>query len=399
MRPTILFLEQQSWKGGAQQVLEAVIESLREDIECLVAFPNGGPFEESLRNDGIETAFYPLGNYLAGRKSWKEKVAFGPRTLACAARLTELVLERDVRLIYINGPRCLPAGTLAARLTGRPALFHLHQTLQRPMDGWIAAQTSRWVSKIVACSHAASRMLTQRRPELLAKVRVLYNPVRNANTSATVKPGLFSYPAGTKPFTVGIVGRVTPSKGFHVLIEAVARVSQHLRQNLRILAVGEPAPGSHEDAAYQRELISLISTTGLERETVWTGHLADTDPAYARMDVLVVPSISPEGLPLAALEALQHAVPVIASAAGGILEVVQDGKNGILVPPGDVPALAAALERIGLDPSLRQHLAEGSLATFDSRFAPETFKTDIRQTVLELASGSTVLNAQQIVGS
>ena len=172
-----------------------------------------------------------------------------------------------------------------------------------------------------------------------------------------------------------------------------------MRKDLRLLIVGAPAPGSAEDEAYLRELKSLVSTSGLERETIWAGYLSDPDPAYAAMDVLVIPSILPEGLPLAALEAMQHGVPVIASAAGGLIEVVQDRKNGILVPPGNVPALAAALERVWSDPSLRTRLAEGALATVDARFAPATFTKAIRHAVLELTSCSVTLNAEQIVGS
>ncbi|MBI4165179.1 MAG: glycosyltransferase family 4 protein, partial [Acidobacteria bacterium] len=163
--------------------------------------------------------------------------------------------------------------------------------------------------------------------------------------------------------------------------------------------VGTPAPGSAEDEAYHRELKTLVSTSGLERETTWTGYLFDPTPAYAAMDVLVVPSISPEGLSLAALEAMQHGVPVIAFAAGGVLEVVQDGMNGILVPPSNVPALAVALERVWSDPPLRARLSEGARATVDSRFAPAAFKKAIRRTALELTSSIVTLNAEQIMGS
>lgn len=396
MKPAVLILEQQAWQGGAQRVLEVAIESLRQDFECIVVFPDDGPFAEAIRQNQVETTFYPLGNYRAGRKSRREVFSFVPRTLACVAKLAVLILERDVRLVYINGPRCLPTGVLVARLTGRPALFHLHQTLRRPIEVWVAAQTSRWVSKIVACSHAAAQSLTRKRPELAQKVQILYNPVCGARSAATGNPEIFGDAVGTKAFTVGIVGRITAAKGFHLLVEAAGRLCRDMRKELRILVVGSPAPGSAEDEAYHRELKSLVSTSGLERETIWAGYLPDPDPAYASMDVLVVPSISPEGLSLAALEAMQHGVPVIASAAGGLVEVVQEGKNGILLPPGNVPALAAVLERVWSDPSLRKRLAEGALATVDARFAPAAFKKAIRRTVLELTTSSAKLDAEQI---
>lgn len=394
MKPTILVLEQQAWRGGAQRVLQVGLEALQEKFECIVVFPEDGPFAEQVRQDHAATEFYPLGNYRAGRKSWGEVLALGLRSIACAAKLAAIIRERDARVVYINGPRCLPAGVLAARLTGRPALFHLHQTLQRPTDLWVAAQASRGVSRIVACSQASAQALTRSRPDLASKVQVLYNPVLKARPAVAGDPPALSQP---KPFAVGIVGRVTPPKGFHILLEAAGKLHQNMRRELRILVIGAPAPGSAEDASYDRQLKSLASTLGLEQETLWAGY--QSDPAYASMDVLVVPSISPEGLPLAALEAMQRGVPVIASAAGGLVEVVQDEQNGILVPPGDVPALTAALERLWASPSLRARMAEGARATIDARFAPETFKKAICRTVLELSSRSASLNAEQIVGS
>jgi hypothetical protein len=123
MKPTILFLEQQSWRAGGQRVLEVVLDALRDDFSLLVAFPDDGPFATQLRRHAVETLTYPLGRYRSGEKSLREKLEFGVRSLACAIGLARTIRQKRVRLVYINGPRALPAGVLAARLTRTQCFF------------------------------------------------------------------------------------------------------------------------------------------------------------------------------------------------------------------------------------------------------------------------------------
>ncbi len=386
MKPAILILEQQSWRSGAQIVLESVLEALRDRFECLIVFPGDGPFVQAIRQKQIETAFFPLGTYSAGPKSWRDMLAFGPRTLACVAKLAATIIKRDIRLVYINGPRCLPAGVLAARLTGRPSLFHLHLTLHRPLEVWLASQAARGISSIVACSMTAGQSLVAGRPHLASKLQVVYNPVLPYSGVGGELPQILRHADGAKPFTVGMVGRLTAMKGWHVLVKAAARLRDDLRKDLRLILVGAPAPESAEDRAYERALKSLIASSGLGGNTIWAGYQPDPGPYYAALDVLVIASIAPsEGLPLVALEAMQHGLPVIASRSGGLPEIVQDCVNGLLVAPGDDAALASTLERIWASPSLRSRLAQGALATLDGRFRLDNFQQAICQLVSDLA--------------
>ncbi|MGH9353177.1 MAG: glycosyltransferase, partial [Terriglobia bacterium] len=129
MKPVILFLGQQSRQEGAERVLDEVLYALAGEFAPLVALPEDGPFADTLRARGIETFLFPLGRYHAGRKSLSDVTTFPFRSARCALWLARVIRRRRAGLVYINGPRCLWAGALAARLTGRPSLFHLHMTM------------------------------------------------------------------------------------------------------------------------------------------------------------------------------------------------------------------------------------------------------------------------------
>jgi glycosyltransferase involved in cell wall biosynthesis len=383
MKKTILFLDQQSWLGGGQRVLEAVLDSLWEEFEPIVAFPNQGPFRARLDEKGIETLTISIGDYRSGPKSWMEMVAFAFRSLLCGLKLAAVIRRRQVALVYINGPRCLPAGVFATRLTGRPCLFHLHLVLTRKLEALLTAQLARHVSRIVACSRAAAQSLLDENPRLSVKTEVLYSPVPSPVRPISERthgkpPELIPY------FTVGIVGRVTEVKGHHVLLKAAGNLQPAIRDRMRILIVGAPAPASTADLQYAGELRRLALRCGLQESVVWTGYEADPGRWCSSMDVLAHPALCAEAMGLVILEALQSKVPVIAARIGGIPEIVDDGVNGLLVTPGDENALSQALARFIDDGSLRERLQAGARSSLDDRFTLRTFSPKIRMLIRRL---------------
>jgi glycosyltransferase involved in cell wall biosynthesis len=173
------------------------------------------------------------------------------------------------------------------------------------------------------------------------------------------------------------------------LLNAVSSLRPYLQKQIRLVIVGAPSPGSLADHAYARSLKELASRLNLHQRLFWAGYQADPTSFYASMDVLVQPSSaqSGEGMPLAVLEALRQGIPVIASRTGGIPEVICDGANGLLFPPGNDLALAKALQRFLDDDSLRARLRAGTRATFTDRFSLESFQSQTRALIRE-ASGS-----------
>jgi glycosyltransferase involved in cell wall biosynthesis len=374
----VLVLEQQSFRGGGQRVLEVVLEGLRDQIDPIVALPEHGPFECDLERRHVETMTYALGRYRSGRKSLTDFVVFTPRSIRATLQLSRTIVRRQVDLVMINGPRCLLSGALAARLTGRASLFCLHNTLSRSSDVMLAAQAAGLVSRVVACSRAAAEPLLRANPALKRKLQVLYPPLPGTPIPAR------SGPPATGPLVVGMVGRITEAKGHHVLIEALAQLGP--APGIRLLIVGAPAPESRQDARYVRSLHDSAARCGVASLVNWVGYQADPQPYYASMNVLTVPSIVEEGMPVVALEACQRGIPVVASCSGGIPELVEHGVNGLLFKTGDPSALAEALQRLRESPALRAQLAAAARTSIDARFSPKLYCSTLGGMISDLCS-------------
>lgn len=382
MRQTILFLDQQSWLGGAQRVLEATLDSIAAEHAFIVAFPGSGPFRSALADRAIETMDIPIGSYEPGRKSLREMAEFAWRSVYCGLKLAVFIHKRRIALVYINGPRCLPAGALAAWITGRPAIFHLHLILRRRLEIILARVLARPVCRILACSNAAAESLAGRNRGLSAKTEVLYNPLRE------LREGPLNWRSetgrsGRDHFTIGMVGRITSDKGHHLLLEAVAGMPAKIRNKIQILVVGSEAPGCDSDLRYARDLRSETIRLGMDGQIIWAGYQPDPGPYYALMDVLVHPALA-EAMCIVILEALDRGVPVIASRTGGIPEVVRDGFNGLLISVADRNALGQALTLFIEERQLRERLQAGARCTLDRRFSMETFSSRIRTIIGQL---------------
>lgn len=160
------------------------------------------------------------------------------------------------------------------------------------------------------------------------------------------------------PFRVLFIGYFRPEKGLDVLVDAFERVLE-VQPRAELVVIG--ARDAVEDGA-ARELMERIERVGRKGRIDLVGHVPFPEifQAYADADVLVVPSRS-EGTPRVLIEARAFGCPVIASNVGGIPSSIDDGRDGLLVPPDDAAALAAAILRVHDDGAVRHRLVEGGL--------------------------------------
>jgi glycosyltransferase involved in cell wall biosynthesis len=145
-------------------------------------------------------------------------------------------------------------------------------------------------------------------------------------------------------FVVGTIGNFTPKKDHQTLLEATARIAQRY-EALRLVLVGA--------GPLERDLRHSTGVLALDDRVVFAGSRDDVATLMPAFDVFALSSRN-EGLPIALLEAMGFGVPCVATAVGGVPEVVTDGREGLLVPPGDAAALADALSTMLCDPDLRE---------------------------------------------
>jgi glycosyltransferase involved in cell wall biosynthesis len=158
----------------------------------------------------------------------------------------------------------------------------------------------------------------------------------------------FGIPADA--LVLGTVANLFARKGYDVMLRALPTIVASTPK-VRYLIVGSG------DAPYEKHLRALVENLGLERHVHFAGFQASVYPCLAAMDIYVHPALM-EGFGIAVLEAMAMRKPVVATTAGGLPEVAQDGETGILVPPGDPDALAQAVIRLLRDPVHRRKLGE-----------------------------------------
>ncbi len=259
-------------------------------------------------------------------------------------------------------------------------VVHVHWPLPHALFGWAARRACgarmvtswygvelRWVKsslpwlkrflvwalrasdQVVAISSATAREITNLVP---VSVRVI--PYTVGFPEAASGSGA-SLPRADDTFVILFVGSLVERKGVRYLIDALPLLPAHLPAKLVIIG----------DGAERSRLEAQVRQRGLEHRVEVRGRVAEQElrRAYAGASVLVLPAIvdargDTEGLGVVLLEAMSYGVPVIGSDLGGITDIVIDGETGLLVPPQDSAALAAALERLATDRGLARRLGE-----------------------------------------
>jgi glycosyltransferase involved in cell wall biosynthesis len=155
-------------------------------------------------------------------------------------------------------------------------------------------------------------------------------------------------------------GRLQRTKGQDIAIRAFAVASRKTPQ-LRLAIVGDEAFGL--DKGYGAELRALTRDLGVGEEVVFTGHQSNIQNLLSASDIVLCPSLKPEGYGLVVAEALAAGKPVVATNLGATPELVSDGTNGILIPPNDVDLLADVLTELAANPQKREKLGAAALAS------------------------------------
>jgi glycosyltransferase involved in cell wall biosynthesis len=218
---------------------------------------------------------------------------------------------------------------------------------------------SRGVSRYIAVSSAIAGELDQRFGWPAGKIEVVYNAVDLDRFDVSAPPGLREKLGGSDGVPLILTpARLDEQKGHDVLFRAAAEVPV-----ARFVLAGE--------GPLRAQLEAEVAQLGLAERVLFLGRRDDIPQLLAACDVFVLPSLY-EGSSLAVLEAMAARRAVVSSAIGGTTELIANGENGLLVPPGDAVALAAALRRVLAGPVLREEFALKARERAEADFSRET---------------------------
>ena len=361
--------------GGPERQMLGLAQSLPADVRSVfLSFPERGlsaPFITEMQRHGF-TAEALLNN--------------SPHFLTALRELRQRLRHHHIDLLCCHGYKADLLGRLAARRLGIPVV-----SVSR---GWTAATwkvrlyeaidrfSLRFMDRVVCVSHGQAQKV-RRAGVGDAKARVIRNAIFTDRFGEPDEPGrafLQGFFACPRRGLVGAAGRFSPEKGYCDLVDAAATVVR-THPDVGFLLFG--------DGPLQDVLERQIERLNLQNNFVLGGFRNDLDRWLPNFDLFVLPSYT-EGLPNVVLEAFASRVPVVATAVGGTPEVIEDGQNGYLVPPGQPAPLARRIEELLDNDRLRQTMGMSGYYRVRDHF---TFEAQARQYVKlfqEILSASSV---------
>lgn len=321
----VVHLTASTFHGGPERQMLGLAHNLPDTYQTVfLSFAEGGrcrPFLSTARHHGFEA------------------VGLSHDTPRLAAAVREIAANLDAvgaDVLCCHGYKANLLGRIAARRAGIPAVavargwtgesfkVRLYERLDR--------FHLRWMNHVVCVSEAQAAKVRRAgvRPERMSVIYNAIDPMRFHEPDPRYRAKLLRYFRQPRSLIVGAAGRLSPEKGFDVLVAAAERVLR-VNPSAGFVLFGE---GPERARLQQR-----INAAGMSQTFILAGFRADIDRFVPHFDLLVLPSYT-EGLPNVVLESFAAAVPVVATAVGGTPEVIEDGISGYLVPPGDAEAMA-----------------------------------------------------------
>ena len=364
-----LFVSHTGEKGGAELFLADLVKAGPHSWRA--CFLSGGATAQDLVEAGRPPVMLSAGEKML---SIRRNSSFG--TLARGAADVMAVawqLSREAKhfdVICANSQKALFVCALAAKLSRRPLVWILHDIVTDPAFSATNRRASlafaRIFARLVAVNSGETGRAFIEAGGEADKVRIVYNgfdpakaKLHDASTAARLRAELG---LGPQPL-VGLFGRLSEWKGQHVFLDALAAM-----EGVQAVIVGGALFGQE---AYEARIREQASRLGLDGRVRFLGFRSDVPELMASMDVVAHTSIVAEPFGRVVVEAMMCGRPVVATRGGGVTEIIRDGETGLLVPPGDAAALAAALGTILSDPALAQRLGQSGREDVSGRFSLE----------------------------
>ncbi|OGW80385.1 MAG: lipopolysaccharide heptosyltransferase II [Omnitrophica bacterium RIFCSPHIGHO2_02_FULL_51_18] len=328
--------------GGVERGTVDLAKFLREKGHKSVVVSAGGPLVGDLTSAGVLHYALPV----------HKKTPFA--ILRSVNTLAKIVKREHIDVLHARSRVPALVAYLVSRKTQVPFITTCHGFYSKHFLSALMG----WGKLTIVASHVIGRRMRDDFGVPHNKIRLIHRGV-NLNEFKRKEAG---DPVGKKESVIGIVGRLTPIKGHPLFLKAMARVTRVLPP-LKIQIIGDaPKP------QYKEELKALVRRLGLSHAVEFLGTRYDIPELLSKMSVLVVPSTGEEAFGRVVIEAGACGVPVVATRIGGLVDIIQDEKDGLLVPPDDPKILADAVIRILKDPALADRLASSLRRKVEKEF-------------------------------
>jgi glycosyltransferase involved in cell wall biosynthesis len=362
----ILYIDQTGQLGGGEL---AILPWLRAHPKgAHVVLFEDGPFRPLIEECSIPVDVFTLDTLKGVRRESGVKSILSALPAFASLRGRLAKLSSDFDLLYANSQKAFLLAALSKR-RGQPLIWHLRDILTAEHFSPILRKLAvfagnRYASVVIVNSHATAESFVAA-GGLRHKVRVVHDGIDPRPFDA-ITPGAITtlrreIGSESSPM-IAIFGRLSPWKGQHILLEAISTI-----HGAHVVLVGDALFG---ETAYAEGLKVRARQPDIAGRVHFLGFRRDIPALMRAMDIIVHASTSPEPFGLVIVEGMLARKPVIATRAGGAMEIIQEGESGMLVTPGSISELCTALERLLADPHVTERLSR------DGRRRAEMFSLD-----------------------
>jgi len=377
----ILYIDQTGQLGGGELAILPWLRAHPKDAEVLLL--EDGPFRSLIEQCGIPVHVRSLDALRSVRRESRMAaiVASLPAFLSLRSHIRKLASEFD--LLYANSQKAFLLAALSKRRR-QPIIWHLRDILTAEHFSPILRKLAvfvgnRYASVIITNSRATAESFVAAGGSL-AKVRIVHDGISaepfDGVQSGTVEVLREEIGTSFRP-TVGVFGRLSPWKGQNVLLEALSNLP-----GVHGVLVGDALFG---EADFVKTLKERASQPDIKGRVHFLGFRRDIPTLMKAMDIIIHTSTSPEPFGLVIVEGMLAQKPVIATRAGGAVEIIRDGETGLLVAPGSVLELRKSIESLFADPVRASSLALAGYASANKDFSLNAMFAGIGAVIEEFA--------------
>jgi len=349
------------------------LDKNKYEVEFACA-PGGGLINEVLRRN---IRFHSVRHFIQRASPYNDIVAL--------AELIRIIKKNKYDIVHTHNSKSGFIGRLAAKISGVPVIIHtihgfsfhsFERPFRRKLFIFLERIAAHWADKLIVISNPLREWGLSLGVGKPSQYSTIYSGIEidNFKISIDIDKKKREFRIKANELVVGVVAKLWEGKGHRDMLRAAKEAVKKVPE-VKFMFVGE--------GYLRKELEQFADSLGLNKHIIFTGFRTDIPEITSIFDVSVLASYF-EGLGRVLLEAMVLGKPVVATRVGGIVDVVDDGRTGILVPPHNDKALAEAMIKLLLDKELREKMGERAKRKVDDRFSSVTMVNKIQQVYEEL---------------
>jgi glycosyltransferase involved in cell wall biosynthesis len=360
--------------GASKIFLQLIDLFLTNGFNVYVVLPEKGKLDDFLNKKDIKVSYHELGVL---RKKYLNPFGLINRlviNIKAIKFLSNYIKNCSIDLVYTNTSTVLSGG-IAAKKNGIPSLFHVHEI---PTGNWLYEIFSgkiinRISSKVITVSNSVKIHWLKNINE--HKIERVYNGIEYKKMDSIIK-----LDKEKDDFVITSVARLIPYKGHMYLIEIADQLIKK-SSKFKFLIVGDTLPSY---SSYEKSIKQKVKDLGLENQIKFLGFREDISSILKQSDLFIHPAIAPDPLPTVLFESLYNNLPSVATNLGGTIEILDNGKNGLLIPFNDSRKAANLINEYCSNYKLQKKHLENSKKNFKINFSSESFNKNILKQVNNL---------------